>query len=1089
MDTRIRSEIGLQSPQLGGCGINNMVNTCQGWGYRCVLTACAMSGAIAFWSDRALAQGVTSDGTLGTNVVETNVNTFDIRDGTTVDTNLFHSFGSFSVPDGGIANFQNATDIINIFGRVTGGTPSDIRGIIQAQGQANLFLINPSGIIFGSNAQLDIGGSFVGTTANAIGFPGGGEFSLTSPVDPNNSVLAVNPSALFFNQTPVGAIVNQSTLEVDPGQNLFLVGGDVTLNGGTVLAPGGRVELGGLAQPGVVSLDTLSNGDIGLGFPDGVAQADLSLTNTTVDVGTQDNPDLPGGDISITGNQLSIVSSEVVSRSTNASTSDFSEIQLTAQEGSILLNGSTLSTTNSDTAGLAGDIFVDAADGVFINGSSIFSNGRAGRIFIDARNQISVVNNSYLSTESNDENTEPFSEIRLTSQEGSILLNGSILNTTNSDTTGLAGDIFIDAADGVSIDGSSISSNGRAGRIFIDAHNQISIINNSYLSTQSNDDNTTELFSVIKLTVPEGSILVDQSELTTTNIGAGYAGDIGISASDEVSLTNSLIASNGNVGRILIGEFPFPNSDPDVEVSFSPQQVAIANTSLRTNNDASQADMDQSIPSGIISVDARDSISISDSDLQTFTNRMGDAGGVFLETNGGSISLDNSLVFSTVESEGRGAGGVIGIQTGSLSLSNRSELQTLIRAGGQGDAGLISIRADGEVSLIDRGRIFSTVETGATGNAGAIEMYVGSLSIRGDGNADQASGLTTSALGVGSPGYIIVEAEDDVFLRGAGSGIYSISGSESVNTDDRIGGILIDANSLFIRDEAAVSVDNQASGAAGVILVLADEDIILRDQGQISAIATSGEGGSIFLSSGDFLVLVNNSGISTQAGSPDRPGGINGGNITIDTRYLIAAPFSSNDLDAEAFEGPGGRIEIDANRLYDIEERSLSSLSNDISVTSGYGPPGEVTSNVLNTDPTQGLANLPANPIDPTTLIAETCAPIGSIEDREKNTFTVTERGGLPPDPNAAFPGEAAINDLETPAEGENTPDDPSSTNITTPTPVAAASPQEPEIVEAQGWMRGENGNIIFTAQAPVVTPNHSVRTPASTCHVSTSPQ
>jgi large exoprotein involved in heme utilization and adhesion len=310
-----------------------------------------------------------------------------------------------------------------------------------------------------------------------------------------------------------------------------------------------------------------------------------------------------------------------------------------------------------------------------------------------------------------------------------------------------------------------------------------------------------------------------------------------------------------------------------------------------------------------------------------------------------------------------------------------------------------------------------------------------------------------------------------------------------VNTDDRIGGILIDANSLFIRDEAAVSVDNQASGAAGVILVLADEDIILRDQGQISAIATSGEGGSIFLSSGDFLVLVNNSGISTQAGSPDRPGGINGGNITIDTRYLIAAPFSSNDLDAEAFEGPGGRIEIDANRLYDIEERSLSSLSNDISVTSGYGPPGEVTSNVLNTDPTQGLANLPANPIDPTTLIAETCAPIGSIEDREKNTFTVTERGGLPPDPNAAFPGEAAINDLETPAEGENTPDDPSSTNITTPTPVAAASPQEPEIVEAQGWMRGENGNIIFTAQAPVVTPNHSVRTPASTCHVSTSPQ
>ncbi|NEQ26547.1 MAG: S-layer family protein [Microcoleus sp. SIO2G3] len=431
--------------------------------------------------------------------------------------------------------------------------------------------------------------------------------------------------------------------------------------------------------------------------------------------------------------------------------------------------------------------------------------------------------------------------------------------------------------------------------------------------------------------------------------------------------------------------------------------------------------------------------------------------------------------------------GAILISTGTLSLEDGAVLNTSTY--GTGNAGAVVVVARDDVS-IEGGGIGSVAGETATGDAGAILMSVGSLSIAS--TADYNSGLTTETFGEGNAGFVYVLADEDISIQGGESSTESgIASRVEEGSAYTSGLIYLEARSLFLRGEGAkVTVSNQGSGLAGDIAVVMREDIILRDEAEISAIANSGEGGNIFLTSGDFLVLVNNSGISAQAGSVDRPGGINGGNIAIDTRYLIAAPFSSNDLDAEAFEGQGGRIEIDANRLYDIEERSRSSLSNDISVTSGYGPPGQVTSNVLNADPTQGLANLPANPIDPTTLIAETCAPIGSIEDRDKNTFTVTERGGLPPDPNAAFPGEAVVNDLETPAEaGENTPDDPNSTNVTSPAPVATASPQEPELVEAQGWLRGENGNIIFTAQASVVTPNNSIRTPASTCHVSTSPQ
>ncbi len=1110
-----------------------MVNSSQGWGRRLGLVAWAMSGAISFGiaslhdfsGNRAFAQ-VIPDPTLGTepSVVTPNVDINGIPSdridgGATRGANLFHSFSEFNVGDGRGVYFTNPAGIENILSRVTGRNLSNIQGTLGVLGNANLFLINSNGIIFGPNARLDLqGGSFVGTTANAILFPGRGEFSMNSPVD-NNPVLALNPSALFFNQTPAGAIqyrVPNATapntldgLRVPDGRSLLLVGGDVSMEGGVIQAPGGRVELGGLAAPGEVNIDVLSNGNLGLRFPDGVAQANVSLTNAKVDVGSQPGTDSPGGDISITGNQLSIVGSELASRSASSS-SEFGVIRLTATQGSVLLlEGSVLSTTNTDTSGLAGDIFINAADGVSINGSRIFSNGRAGRIFIDARNH------------------------------------------------------------------------------------QISIVNNSRLYTESNDENTTALFSVIKLTAPEGSVLVDQSELSTTNVGSGYAGDIGISGRNEVSLNNSKISSDGNLGRIIIGEFSVADSDPDIEVSFSPERVAITNSFLTTNNKASQAGADQPIPSGVIRVDATASISLLNSQLQTFTSRRGDAGSVFLQANGGITSLDNSRIYSTVESGGVGNGGNIRVETGALSMSNASGLQTLLRGpsddgtllGAQGDAGVIVVLAedsvslssesgifsrinagaDGDtgnnqfagnvfgtllgtggdivgsifistgtlsltdnsqldsstfgngnagavvvlarekVSLSNASNIFSRVEPGGVGNSGGVIMGVGSLSIT-DG-----SKITTSALGVGNPGIILVGADKDISLRGNDSGIFSQVSEGNSKADLVGGGIGLEARSLFIRDGAVVSVSNFAPSKAGDIEITAHEDIILRDKGIIAALSVSGQGGNISLTSGDSLILVSGSQVSTEAGRGMDVG--NGGNVYVDTRYIIAAPFNDNNISAQAGQF-GGRIGFEADRLYDIEERVNVLVSNDIDASSDFGIDGIVTGNVLNVDPTQGLANLPANPVDPTQLIAETCAPRGGIAERQRNRFIVTGRGGLPPDPNAAFPGEAVVNDLGTPGEREeSTTDDPNSTNPTSPAPAATASPQEPEIaqaataspqepeiapatstspqesemVEAQGWVYGENGDIIFTARPSngTVTPNNPALTPASTCNVS----
>jgi large exoprotein involved in heme utilization and adhesion len=190
---------------------------------------------------------------------------------------------------------------------VTGANRSEILGRLGVNGPANLFLINPNGIVFGQDASLDVQDSFVATTANAIQFPNGEVFSASTPSAPS-SLLTVNPSAFFFNQIPAGAIVNRSSaptgvnlvgnplrgLRVPKDRSLLLVGGDIAINGGGVNTPGGRVELGGLAELGTVGLNVNSN-TLRLSFPDGIQRANVLVTNGSIVDTRGEN----GGDIVI----------------------------------------------------------------------------------------------------------------------------------------------------------------------------------------------------------------------------------------------------------------------------------------------------------------------------------------------------------------------------------------------------------------------------------------------------------------------------------------------------------------------------------------------------------------------------------------------------------------------------------------------------------------------------------------------------------------------------------------------------------------------------------------------------------------------
>src|SRR4028118_749848 len=166
-------------------------------------------------------------------------------------TNLFHSFTQFGLDANQSANFLSNPNIRNILGRVSGGEPSVINGLIQVTGgNSNLFLMNPAGIVFGAGASLNVPAAFTATTANGIGF-GNNWFNATGANDYN--ALSGTPSTFAFTTNQPGSIINAGNLAVNQGQNLTLVGGTV-VNTGKVVAPSGTLTIAAVPGSSLVRL-------------------------------------------------------------------------------------------------------------------------------------------------------------------------------------------------------------------------------------------------------------------------------------------------------------------------------------------------------------------------------------------------------------------------------------------------------------------------------------------------------------------------------------------------------------------------------------------------------------------------------------------------------------------------------------------------------------------------------------------------------------------------------------------------------------------------------------------------------------------
>ncbi|MCW5313201.1 filamentous hemagglutinin N-terminal domain-containing protein [Nostoc sp. KVJ3] len=892
-----------------------------------------------------------------------------ITGGATRQINLFHSFQEFNISKGrGAYFFSPSAEIQNILARVTGNNPSEILGRLGTFGNSspNLFLINPNGIVFGKNASLDVQGSFVGTTANGVQFGNQGNFSATNPQAA--PLLTVNPSALLFNQiNQSGGIINQSQapagvnpigvnvtgLRVPNGQSLLLVGGNINLDGGGLVANGGRVEVAGLAAPGNVGLNATRNA-LSLNVPNDVQLADVSVSNqafiSVFGAG--------GGDIAINARNFEMSNSFLyagIGRGLGNSNTQAGDIKLSAT-GAISLKNSYVENSTFGI-GNAGNIFIQTPDAVSLEYSSVFSNieaggiGKGGDINITS-GSLSLKNKSQLQT----------------------FIRGADTNLNRPAGRGDAGNVNIDVDGAVNITG---TINGSRSIIY------------SAVSPGSTGNGG-------NISIKSGSLLLnDLATLATSTAGTGNAGNIFIEASDSVSLVNGVMSSSigaGAVGKggninITAGSLSLADNSQllanieDAANNLPGGRGNGGNVNINVRGNVTFANATPGIINGIqanvgkgavgnggkVAINA-DSLEIKNSSsIEARTYGKGDSDSIIINARDISLdSKDENTFFSNINNgvsfSGEGNAGDIQITTDTFKLTNGAYI--ISDSVGKGNAGNITVDAHDAINLDGfgtrkfNGSVFdsstglkSQLLTGGMGRGGDIQVTTGSLSVT---NGAQ---IINGTDGHGNAGNITINARDNVTFAGfvsqeplLNSQVSSTVGSNAFGNG---GNIHITAGTLLFQNGGLIQGISSGQGNAGNIFLDAKNTITfegIASSGLASNASTSayknGNAGNIQVKTGS-LFLTNGGQISTAI-----LGKGNAGNITIDARDAVkidgAIGTGLTTILLFSGEGKGGDIQIKTGSL---------SVSNGGQVSSGTFGVGDAGNILINTTDDISITN------------------------------------------------------------------------------------------------------------------------------------
>ncbi|MEA5449381.1 filamentous hemagglutinin N-terminal domain-containing protein [Leptolyngbya sp. CCNP1308] len=963
-----------------------------------------LAGSIVPWLSLvatlpALAQ-ITPDATLGPEAsvvapgVQVRGDFADLIEGGAIrGSNLFHSFLEFNVDPGQRVYFANPAGIESIFSRVTGSDLSNILGVLGIDGAANLFLINPNGLIFGENASLDLRGSFVGTTAGAVQFGDQGLFSTTSPEAPSQ-LLSIDPSAFLFNQLGIGSIENRSRaaagrdpsntfdafgLRVPEGNSLILLGGDINLLGGGLVAFGGRVELGSLTAAGTVGL-TLDTDTPSLVFPENIARANVSLAGDSGIIVAGNG----GGDVTIYAQDINII------------------------EGSSIEAGILPGFGSIDT--LAGDIVLNATRNIVTSnaGSSLYnyvssnSLGNSGNIIIDA-SEIRIQDGSEIATyvapgaRGNSGNiqvqTIGLAEVIGNSPSGSPSFLGTVILLNAG---GTAGNLMIKASQIRIQDGGVIASQSRGfgdtGYVDVNASDFVEVTGSRGL----NSNLGTNIFrgaegNAGNLNIQTERVRIDSSQISTSIQGRGSAGDLVISASESVTVRGEIFDQNG--------------------VAMSPAGIF------------SQVDVDAQGQGGNLTIETRN-LSISDGGkVQVGTFGIGSAGNLVIRASqidvfddarlrsrfrtgifGGVLQDPNSTIFPI------GNGGSITIYANRLSI--RDGARVTADVSGIGIGGDIFIQANDLLEIVGSSRRFTPSNLGSTvnppaintpvspeeiiGRGGNLTIQAGRLSIREGGTASVAT------FGNGDAGNIIIQNTQSVEIIGQtpNNTPSSMQARVGENGTGSGGNIIVDARQLTLIDGAEITSRSEGTGNAGNITFNIVPGTIRITDSVIQASATQASGGAITINA-DNIQLFGDADIRTEVTN----GSGGGGSITIAANFLIA--LDDSDILAFSADGQGGNIDLSRTTFFGqnanvasgrLSREELLALDGnnrvDINATGGVES-GQISigdaSFIENS-----LTSLEDTIIDTTSLTAGSCI---ARTDESLGSFTATGSGGLPQRP------------------------------------------------------------------------------------------
>ncbi|MDJ0743368.1 MAG: filamentous hemagglutinin N-terminal domain-containing protein [Xenococcaceae cyanobacterium MO_167.B27] len=821
---------------------------------------------------------IVPDNTLPNNSIATpNGNLIEITGGTTAGNNLFHSFQDFSVLTGQTAFFDNGLTIQNILSRITGNSISNIDGLIRANGGANLFLINPNGIIFGENASLDIGGSFFVTTADGIKLGEDGFFSATKPE--NSQLLTVKPEVFFENAlaNAQGNIVNQGNLAVASRQTLSFLGTNV-LNTGNLTAPGGIVGIFGSKSVALLENATIDvssptaggtvliGGDFqGLGT---LPNAQRTYVGDKVTINADALTNGNGGRVIVWADEVTGFYGNINARG-GVESGHGGFVEVSGKEHLIFRGQVNTSTVN----GLPGTLLLDPTNIIIADGSGDEA-GDGSDTF--AGNNSGVVG-SILSTPLSEIDHSAPTTIYESELEGLSGDTNIILQATNDITLQDLSDDSLELAAGAGVVAFSADADGNSVGDFVMEDNVAdTIFTNGRDIAIYGAGLTIGNIDTSVLVVGDAGELIETALFVSDSPGGTLENISGnISGIEDVDLFQIYLTEGGNFSASTVGGsdtatqlFLFKADGKGIYTSYNEAGCNCFQATLPANHPLTPTEPGiyylAISANGVFPVSEGELIfpsRIQTNDLESIDGATGSGGDLPLSSwvnefgfNDGSYVINltgveaaESTVVESIQPIGDSGSITLNATNGNITAGNLNTTSSVA------DAGIVSLDASSNITMNDR------IETSANiGIAGDVTLNAG-------GNI--TLNPSSSILSNGSlAGDITLNSQGDISIINSGIISPNVSQNESNSSS---GNITMTANSIFLINGTFLSANTVGRGNSGLIKLIANDSISLTGENSLGGSSISSQvqriGESASVNSAGIIIETNNLFISDGA--------------------------------------------------------------------------------------------------------------------------------------------------------------------------------------------------------------------------------